>query len=64
MEEKEFKDYKEKQNYYKERAKQEKVLWVSKEPDYGNNKNTIMKGRTYINPERQVKKLKKKEGIK
>lgn len=56
MEEKEFKNYKEKQRYYRERAKQEKVLWVSKEPNYGNNKNTIIKGRTYINPERKVKK--------
>lgn len=56
MEEKEFNNYKEKQNYYKNRAKQTKLLWLSKEPDYGENKNTIIKGRTYINPERKVKK--------
>ena len=55
MEEKEFKSYKEKQNYYKNRSKQTKLLWLSKEPDYG-KQNTIIKGRTYINPERSVKK--------
>ena len=48
MEEKEFKDYKEKQRYYKERAKKTNMIWVSKEPDYNDKKNTIIKGRTYI----------------
>ena len=50
MEEKEFKDYKEKQRYYRERSKQEKILWISKEPDYNDRKNTIIKGRTYTKP--------------
>ena len=52
MEEKEliFKNYKEKQAYYKNRAKQENMVWVSKEPNFSKNKNTIIKGRTYVKP--------------
>lgn len=41
-----FKDYKEKQKYYKERSKQKKTFWVSME----GQKNSIIKGRTYIKP--------------
>lgn len=54
MEEKEFKNYKEKQNYYKNRAKETKLVWVSKEPEYNDRKNTILKGRTYIKPKKGV----------
>ena len=46
--EKQFKNYKEKQQYYKQRSKETKMVWVSKEPEYNNKKNTIIKGRTYI----------------
>jgi hypothetical protein len=42
----EFKDYKEKQKYYKEKAKQSKMIWES-----SNGKNNgIVKGRTYVKP--------------
>lgn len=54
MEEKEFKNYKEKQRYYRERAKQENTIWVSKEPEFNDRKNTIIKGRTYIKPKKGV----------
>lgn len=52
MQEKEliFKNYKEKQSYYKNRARQENMVWVSKEPNFSKNKNTIIKGRTYVKP--------------
>ena len=46
----EFKNYKEKQAYYKNRARQENMVWVSKEPNFSKNKNTIIKGRTYVKP--------------
>lgn len=43
---KEFKNYKEKQNFYRERAKQTTMRWVSKSAiDY--KKNSIIKGRTF-----------------
>lgn len=42
----EFKDYKEKQKYYKERLKQTKIIWESSD----GKKNGIVKGRTYIKP--------------
>lgn len=48
--EKEFKDYKEKQAYYKQRAKQCTMTWVSKEHDIKGKKNNIIKGRTYVKP--------------
>lgn len=51
----EFKSYKEKQAYYKNRAKQENMVWVSKEPNFSKNKSTIMKGRTYIKVEKGEK---------
>ena len=50
MEEVKFKNYKEKQAYYKNRARQENMIWVSKEPNFSKNKNTIIKGRTYVKP--------------
>lgn len=49
----EFKDYKEKQKYYREKAKEEKFLWVSKMPNNlrhedGKPVEQIVKGRTYV----------------
>lgn len=47
----EFKDYKEKQKYYKERAKQVKVVWTSSEPlTIQSKRSGIKKGLTYIKP--------------
>lgn len=46
--EKEFKNYKEKQAYYKQRCKASKMIWVSKEPEYKGRKNNIIKGRTFV----------------
>lgn len=54
MEEKEFKDYKEKQAYYKNRAKQERMFWVSTIPNGIKNnakkvkEDLIIKGKTYV----------------
>lgn len=45
----EFKNYKEKQQHYKNKLKQERFIWVSTEPGY-NRKNGIVKGRTYYKP--------------
>lgn len=42
-----FENYKDKQKFYKERAKQEKVVWISKNPSYLKSKE---KGRTYVKP--------------
>ena len=43
-----FKDYKEKQAYYKQRAKQEKMIWFSKEPTNPRKQRVgLIKGRTY-----------------
>lgn len=42
----EFKDYKEKQKYYKEKSKLRKTFWVSTT----GQKNGIIKGRTYTKP--------------
>lgn len=43
---KEFKNYKEKQNFYRERAKQTTMRWISKSAsDYG--KGSFIKGRTF-----------------
>lgn len=45
----EVKNYKEKQAYYKQRAKQEKMFWFSKEPKDPKMKRVgLIKGRTYI----------------
>lgn len=50
MEEKEFKDYKEKQKYYRNRAKEKRFFWISTEPNF-DKKKTIIKGRTYVKGE-------------
>lgn len=60
MEEKEieFKSYKEKQQHYKNILKQERFVWVSKEP--GNTKRgAIIKGRTYYKPTKGLKEMNK-----
>lgn len=44
----EFKDYKEKQAYYKERCKQEKMIFISKAPTNPRLNLGSKKGRTYI----------------
>ena len=49
-----FKDYKEKQAYYKQRSKQEKMFWFSKEPIKKKKKRVgLIKGRTYIKKENE-----------
>lgn len=56
MEEKEleFKNYKEKQQYYKNKLKEERFVWVSTEPGY--SKKGVIKGRTYTKPKEVDKK--------
>lgn len=50
----EFKNYKEKQAYYKERAKQDKVIWVSTPPKIVTDRSKrIIKGSTYIKPKEE-----------
>ena len=50
----EFKNYKEKQAYFKERAKQVKVLWNSQGTiNYGTKENPKVKGRTYVKPKEE-----------
>ncbi len=50
----EFKDYKERQKFFKERQKEHKQLWVSIMPNDTKNKalkvknNLLIKGRTYV----------------
>ena len=45
----EFKNYKEKQAYYKERAKQDKIIWVSTPPKIVTDRSKrIIKGSTYV----------------
>ena len=47
-----FENYKDKQKFYKERAKQEKIFFISKPPtvlDKGE------KGRTYVKPKEEKK---------
>ena len=45
----EFKNYKEKQQHYKNKLKQERFVWVSTEPGYA-RKQGVIKGRTYYKP--------------
>lgn len=46
--EQEFTSYKEKQAYYKQRSKQEKMVWFSKEPTHPRKQRVgLIKGRTY-----------------
>lgn len=54
MENNEFKNYKEKQQHYKNILKQERMIWVSTEPN--RKKNGIIKGRTYVKPKEVVKR--------
>lgn len=54
-EEKIFKDYKEKQKYYRDKSKEEKYFFVSKMPNNLRHENgkavtQIIKGRTYVKP--------------
>ena len=60
MEEKEleFKNYKEKQQHYKNRLKEERFIWVSTEP--GHTKKGVIKGRTYVKPKDGDKNDKKR----
>ena len=51
----EFKDYKEKQKFYKIRSKQEKVFWTSVEPINENKRKGIKKGLTYVKPKESGK---------
>lgn len=51
----EFENYKEKQRYYKNKAKEEKFFFVSKMPNNLRHENgkpvtQIVKGRTYVKP--------------
>ena len=47
----EFKDYKEKQKFYKARAKQETMFWISSAPiNTQEKRKKIRKGLTYIKP--------------
>ena len=57
-EEKTFKDYKEKQKYYKDKVKEMKYFWVSKMPNNLRHKDgkpveEIVKGRTYVKPKEE-----------
>ncbi len=55
MEEKvEFKNYKEKQQHYKNKLKQERFVWVSTDPGY--TKKGVIKGRTYYKPRKEMSK--------
>lgn len=52
----EFKDYKEKQKYYRDKQKEEHFFWVSKMPNNLRHKDgkrvvEIVKGRTYVKKE-------------
>lgn len=50
----EFKNYKEKQAFYKQRSKQEKTFWFSAEPIDDRKKRVgLIKGRTYIKKENE-----------
>lgn len=55
-EEKTFKDYKEKQKYYRNKTKEVRYAWVSKMPNNlrhedGKPVEEIVKGRTYVKEE-------------
>lgn len=47
-----FENYKDKQKFYKERAKQQKVFWISKPPKFLDKGE---KGRTYVKPKEENK---------
>lgn len=49
-----FKDYKEKQAYFRQLAKQQKIFWFSAEPKDPKNKRVgLIKGRTYVKKENE-----------
>lgn len=49
-----FKNYKEKQAYYKALAKREKLLWISTPNNFIKDKSKrILKGSTYIKPKEE-----------
>lgn len=49
-----FKDYKEKQKYYKELSKRTKTFWFSCEPKDPKHKRVgLIKGRTYVKKENE-----------
>ena len=46
-----FKNYKEKQAYYRDKANKINMLWVSSPPNYVKDRSKrILKGSTYIKP--------------
>ena len=46
--EKQFKNYKEKQQYYKQKSKNSKYIWILKEPNnISEKRHIIIKGKTY-----------------
>lgn len=50
----EFKNFREKQQHYKNKLKQERFVWVSTEPGYI-RKQGVIKGRTYYKPKEMSK---------
>ena len=63
-EEKTFKDYKEKQKYYRNKTKEVRYAWVSKMPNNlrhqdGKPIEEIVKGRTYVKPKEDKDEKKK-----
>lgn len=55
MEEKQFKNYKEKQRYYAQKAKEESIVWESGKSH--KNNNSLIKGRTYVKPKESEKNV-------
>ena len=53
----EFKSYKEKQQHYKNKLKQERFVWVSTDPGY--KKDSVIKGRTYYKPTKCLEEMSK-----
>lgn len=51
----EFKDYKEKQKFYKELSKQEKMFFISSAPKNPKLGLGLEKGRTYVKPKEEKK---------
>lgn len=51
----EFKDYKEKQKFYRELAKQEKMFFISSAPKNPKLGLGLKKGRTYVKPKEEKK---------
>lgn len=50
----EFKNYKEKQAYYKALAKREKLLWISTPNNFIKDRSKrIIKGSTYVKPKEE-----------